>query len=154
MGASADGGRALAAGASGIPCRRGGMRHRGRDKGTLLFLGCHTAALFCRGCDDQELNSTSSFGSFFGEGAMRRTRGCLGNTPIFLAIRKRCPRHRWLLEEGGSAGESSVLRRLSPFVWRHSLPLPYCLRATQPGAVVTTSLGGSPTPPWRASARR
>ena len=48
--------------------------------------------MFCRDGDDQSLNLTLSFGCFFGEGAMRRTRGCLGNTPTFLAVCEKCSR--------------------------------------------------------------
>ena len=42
--------------------------------------------------------------------------------------------------------------RSSPCCWRHSLPPFYCLRATEPGAVLTTSIDASPTPHGRAFA--
>ena len=51
---------------------------------------------------------------------MRRTRGCLRNTPIFLAVRKRCQRHLRLIEEGGVAGTPAPLIHTSPCCWAAS----------------------------------
>ncbi|AHF63459.1 hypothetical protein Syncc8109_1088 [Synechococcus sp. WH 8109] len=43
-----------------------------------------TTPIVCRDGDNLSLSLTSSFERFFGEGAMRQKRGCLGNTSIFL----------------------------------------------------------------------
>ena len=73
--------------------------------------------------DDQSLNPTSSFGCFFGEGAMRRTRGCLGNTPFFWQFVNDAHGTAGWLKRVVSLG-CQYLRRIRPLVdGRHSLPL-------------------------------
>jgi len=103
--------------------------------------------LFCRDGDDQSLNLTASFGCFFGEGAMRQTRGCLGNTPLFFwqfvndahGIEGWLKRVVWLGRQH--------LRRIRPLVdGRHSLPPFFCLCSSAPWPVSTTCADGSPTP--------
>ena len=84
----------------------------------------------------------------FGEGDDASYGEGLG-TLLFLAVRKRRPRHRRLPEEGGAAGESSTFDAFVPFFWRPSLPPFYCLRATEPGTVLTTTSDGSPAPHGR-----
>ena len=51
----------------------------------------------------------------FGEGTMDASYGEGLGTLLFLAVRKRRPRHRRLPEEGGFAGDSSTFDAFVPF---------------------------------------
>ena len=79
--------------------------------------------MFCRDGDDLSLNLTSYFGCFFGEGAMRQTRGVLREHPLFF--------WQFVNDAHGTAGwlkrvvwlGRHHLRRIRPLVdGRHSLP--------------------------------
>ena len=58
-------------------CRSGQVENdvEGRNEVTLSCLGLLTTPFVFRDGDDQSLNLSSSFDRFFGEGAMRQTRG-------------------------------------------------------------------------------
>ena len=68
----------------------------------------------------------------FDEGTMRRT-GSGWDRSFFLAVRKRHPRHTWLPEEGGAAGNPSIFDALVPLVSGGTpCRLFYFLRAFEP----------------------
>jgi len=92
-----------------------GMRPVGSGWDRSFFLSPSHQTLFCRDGDDQAANPTSSFGCFFGEGAMRRT-GRGWDLSFFLAVRKRRPRPRSLTEEGGAAGDPSLFDAFVPLL--------------------------------------
>ena len=79
--------------------------------------------MFCRDGDDQSLNPTSYFWCFFGEGAMRQTRGMLREHPLFF--------WQFVNDAHGTSGwlkrvvwlGRQHLRRIRPLVDGHSLPL-------------------------------
>ena len=54
-----------------------------------------------------------------------------GGTAPFFAVCKRHPRHPWLPQEGGAAGNPSDFDASSPCCWRHSLP-PFFIACGRP----------------------
>ena len=111
-----------------------------------LVWGCSTRHNRWR----QVRGGASIYATFFGRGECV-IGGGTREPSFFLAVRKERSRHSLLLGDGGTAGSTSVFDAYVPLDGGIPCRLFYCLRATEPGAVLTTSSDGSPAPHGRTS---